>query len=214
MNYLFVDASSNDTYGQISNSDKIFFAIKNTNRNLGARITGFCDDLLQRAKISKDEVDLYVSCIGPGSLTGLRIAGSFLRACAFISDKPLIGINLFSWAAQTLKENGDEGWVRFVVPTLIDKAFYVDIDLDKQIPMDIKPEFAERNEVAECDYRTVGVKFSNNEIDEISLSSNALDTLIKLQNFDDKNNFVKMLEVLPMYVIPSQAERKFQEKKC
>lgn len=216
MNYLFLDASDTKTLGQISTDKGLFTFEQETSRTLGAKISTFCDELLEQSDLQKNQVDLYAVGTGPGSLTGLRIAGSFLRSCAYISNKPIIGINLFTWAIQTLKEQNIKERVRLIMPTLIGKAFYLDIDsnIEAISELEIKPEFADLTTSKECSYKVLGIKYSAPEIDELQLSHTALDKLIKNLANTEGNNFSNMLKVLPMYVIPSQAERNFRGKKC
>jgi len=216
MKYLFLDASGTNTFGLVSDGKNLFTMKQNTSRTLGAQITTFCDELLNKAGLSKHEIDLYAACTGPGSLTGLRIAGSFLRSCAYISNKPLIGIDLFSWAIQTLKDQNTTEKVRLIMPTLIGKAFYLDtkahtVSMGNQ---EIKPEFSDLITVSDCEHKLLGIKYSTSTIEETKLSDTAIDSIIKTYDNGQQNCFSEMLQVLPMYVIPSQAERNFRGKKC
>lgn len=215
MKYLFLDASDTKTFGQISNDKELFTIQKDTCRTLGAKISIFCDELLTKAEMQKHEIDMYAVCTGPGSLTGLRIAGSFLRSCAYISNKAIIGIDLFSWAIQTLKEQNVTEKVRLVMPTLIGKAFYLDIEAAKETntKIQVKPEFTDIASINDCNCKILGIKYSTSETEEISLSTTALNTIINNHDNTQKDSFLEMLKVLPMYVIPSQAERNFRGKK-
>ena len=149
MNYLFLDASDTKTFGQVSANNSLSNITQDTSRTLGAKISIFCDELLTKANLQKQDIKLYAVCTGPGSLTGLRIAGSFLRSCAYLSNKPIIGIDLFSWAIQTLKEQNVKEKIRLLMPTLIGKAFFIDVDLndtkilDSKISLKITPEFSD-----------------------------------------------------------------------
>jgi tRNA threonylcarbamoyladenosine biosynthesis protein TsaB len=49
--------------------------------------------LLERARVSLAEVDLFAVAIGPGSFTGLRIGIATMQGLAFATGKPLVGVS-------------------------------------------------------------------------------------------------------------------------
>lgn len=213
MNYLFIDGSSNDTFAQVGCQNKVITKTWNTKRNLGALIPQLCDEILSEAQLSKKDIDVFVVGTGPGSLTGLRVTAGFLRACAFMAQKPVIGIDLFSWAIQTLQDQGKTGEISLVMPTLIDKAFFYRCNLPLTLKdHEIKPELIERSQENNPDC-TYGINYKTSAFPQLELQPASLDRLIQAKSADTSYDFHKNLEILPMYVIPSQAERNFKEKK-
>lgn len=210
MKYLFLDASENSTFAQ-TGDDKGFrqktFA---TDRNFAARITCICDEMLLDAGSTFKDLDILAVCTGPGSLTGLRVAGAFLRASAMLADKPLIGINLFEWSLKTLANHGKTGPVRLVMPTLIDKAFEVRAELPAISHS--SPELIERAELGSKP-DTYGIRFKTTGVTELIPDPEALHRFITTGNLQVARGLHEILNILPMYVIPSQAERKFKEAK-
>ena len=207
MRYLFIDASQNKTYIQVSNGSNYSSRIFDTNRNLAARITEIVDEMLADSGLSKTQLDYYALGTGPGGLTGLRVAACFLRTCALLSDKPIVCVNLFQWASKTLQKQKFQHRYRLIVPTLIDKAFVV--ESDKINNDQIFPELLERN--FDNDIENFGIYYSAQNVKQIELDSDVLHEIII--NAKQDNSFENILKALPFYVIKSQAERKLEEKK-
>lgn len=208
MRYLFMDASENATGSQYGDEHGFNSQSFDTDRNLGARISEICDDMLKQANCAFADIDLLAVCTGPGSLTGLRIAAGFFRTLALASNKPITGIDIFSWSLKHLQMQGVTGKIKMILPTLIDKAFSVEADITG---LDCQPAcLCERNEVGGPD--TWSIRCDLPGCTRVEPSPEALHSL--LINRPGSNRFEDILGVLPMYVIPSQAERKFEEKKC
>ncbi len=209
MNYLFIDASENATTAQTGVGEIVKNREFDTNRNLAALITEICDQMLADAGIRRHQLDLLAVCTGPGSLTGLRVAAGFMRTVAMLLEKPVIGIDVFSWSLQTLKQQGITGPVKIFQPTLIDKAFAIEACLpDISFP---KPELVDRKAIQATE-NTYALRGQIKELNVVSPSPEALHQIITSCRPAASFGFADILEVLPMYVIPSQAERKFEEK--
>ena len=52
----------------------------------------FVEDSLRQAGKSLSDVDIFVSCIGPGSFTGIRISVNTIKTFAFCHQKPVLGM--------------------------------------------------------------------------------------------------------------------------
>ncbi|HOI89559.1 MAG TPA: hypothetical protein PLK28_03515 [Candidatus Rifleibacterium sp.] len=208
MKYLFIDASENSTFAQTGNATGFRSQVFATDRNFAARITNICDEMLQNADMAFADLDLLAVCTGPGSLTGLRVAAAFLRTAAMLANKPLVGISIFDWSLQTLVEKNISGGVRLVMPTLIDKAFSINADLPDLNHS--QPELIERTTAGAMPY-TYGIRFSYPGVTSLQPEPTALHKLINLGCHSPARSLPEILNVLPLYVIPSQAERKFKE---
>lgn len=211
MRYLFLDASENTTFSQFGDGNRFFGHSFDTDRNLGARISEICDKMLAEAGCTFADLDLLAVCTGPGSLTGLRVAAGFFRTLAFISDKPLIGLDIFGWSLRTLHLQGINGEIKLVLPTLIDKAFVVSALADGD---DLKYEPAQlcnRDEVSGTN--AFSIKCDMPGLRRLEPTQQALHDFLLSKQTQGTKKFDDILGVLPMYVIQSQAERKFEEKK-
>ncbi|MEW6711885.1 MAG: hypothetical protein AB1403_18835, partial [Candidatus Riflebacteria bacterium] len=206
MKYLFIDASESTTCVQAGDSSKYFNQTFNTSRNLAACLTSICDEMLDKAGLKLEEIDVFAVGTGPGSLTGLRVANSFLRTLAFLGQKALVGIDLFTWSVATLKAQGQTGLVRLVTPTLIDKAFSVDADLSWDIGQFTPDPKLVDNRAASPEKPNFGIRWQAEGIAKLEPTPEVLHELIKQQQ--PCREFSEMLQILPLYIIPSQAERK------
>ena len=209
--YLFLDASENTTFSQFGDGAGFFGHSFDTDRNLGARISEICNDMLTEAGCSFTDLDLLAVCTGPGSLTGLRVAAGFFRTLAFVSNKPLIGLDIFGWSLTTLQQQGVRGEIQLVLPTLIDKAFVVSAVAEDHALTYDPPKLCDRSEISGV--QAFSIRCDLPGLRRLEPAQQALhDHLLSQQNRATKN-FDDILGVLPLYVIPSQAERKLEEQK-
>ncbi len=223
MKYLFIDASENLTHVQ-TGSEKDFNAKTiDTNRDFAAKITEICDNMLKEAGWEKEDLTHLVVCTGPGSLTGLRVADGFLRTLAMLLNIPLIGIDLFKWSAQTLSDKAFEGEARLVMPTLIDKAFEVKCQLSNNRHCEslkeawqssksgliTEPILIEKKAIP-SEIKTFGIRYNHESAERLDPTPEALHKLILEEAMTSKSGIDEILKVLPLYIIPSQAERNFK----
>jgi hypothetical protein len=62
------------------------------------------------------------------------------------------------------------------------------------------------------DRHNVGVGYSSDNVSKITLSDKAINKILTKKIEKSKYSMENLLKVLPMYIIPSQAERKLLEK--
>lgn len=227
MKYLFLDASENLTHIQTGTENGFNAETIDTNRDFAAKITEICDNMLKNAGWKQKDLTHLVVCTGPGSLTGLRVADGFLRALAMLLNIPLIGIDLFKWSSQTLFDKSFRGEARLVMPTLIDKAFEVKCHLSSEdAPTQSGGTVTKVAEEADCkaigepiliekkditsNVKTFGIRWSNESIERLDPTPEALHKIILEKSESAKSGIDEILKVLPLYIIPSQAERNFK----
>lgn len=208
MKYLFIDASENLTHIQTGTENDFKAKTIDTNRDFAAKITEICDLVLAEEGWKQSDLTHLVVCTGPGSLTGLRVADGFLRTMAMLLNIPLIGIDLFAWSRQTVADLGVLGEVRFVMPTLIDKAFEVKANISQNKASE--PILIEKTEIP-SEIKTFGIRYGKSEsAEELQPTPEALHKLILAAAPNAKSGLDEILKVLPLYIIPSQAERNFK----
>ena len=207
MKYLFIDASESITHIQTGTENNFSAKDIDTNRDFAAKITEICDNMLKEAGWEQKDLTHLVVCTGPGSLTGLRVADGFLRTLAMLLDIPLIGIDLFKWSTQTLSDRNFEGEARLVMPTLIDKAFEVKCHLPPK--QQSQPTLIEKKAIP-SDTKTFGIRYNHESVERLEPSPEALHKLILEEAKVAKTGIDEILKVLPLYIIPSQAERNFK----
>ena len=73
----------------------------------------FIDDILNKASISKKQIDAIAVSKGPGSYTGLRIGVSAAKGLCFAFDKPLISIDTLTSLSHSISISDG-----FIVPMI------------------------------------------------------------------------------------------------
>ncbi|MBI3039922.1 hypothetical protein HYY75_12885 [bacterium] len=201
--YLFLDSSETCIRGQISQGASFFSRSWETHHRLDAMIISICNEMLKVFDLDLLEVNRFGVCIGPGSFTGLRTSIAFLRALAQVLEKPLRGIDLFSWASQTLSDAGVSGQVQLVLPTYRGQFFIAEMNLPISDYLEVpKPVLVPSFDFPKIQ-QVYGIRFETSKIPGIFPSPEALDFLMEKPI---KDGFQEILKVAPLYVLPTQAE--------
>ena len=66
----------------------------------------FVQQVLDEANLKLSDIDLFVSGIGPGSFTGIRISLNAIKTFAYCHDKKVLGINSLEILAEQCVEEG------------------------------------------------------------------------------------------------------------
>lgn len=77
----------------------------NEGQNHARLVTVFAEKLLERNKISANELDAVAVSKGPGSYTGLRIGVSTAKGICFASNIPLIAVGTLEAMANHISQN-------------------------------------------------------------------------------------------------------------
>lgn len=86
-----------------------------SSREHASRIIGVIDDVLTEASVTKDKIEGLAAAIGPGSFTGLRIGLAVAKGMAYSLKIPLIGISTFEVLARRLLNDYSEIFLSAVV---------------------------------------------------------------------------------------------------
>ena len=66
-----------------------------SNHAHSVKVMGAIDDVLNKAGISLNNIDVFSSVIGPGSFTGIRIGVSVINAFSLSLNKPAVAVTIF-----------------------------------------------------------------------------------------------------------------------
>lgn len=66
-------------------------------------LNSFTDSALEQAHLRLSDIDLFAVDRGPGSFTGLRVAGNVAKTFAYITQKPLVALESLTILAGELK---------------------------------------------------------------------------------------------------------------
>ncbi|MCP4566740.1 MAG: tRNA (adenosine(37)-N6)-threonylcarbamoyltransferase complex dimerization subunit type 1 TsaB [FCB group bacterium] len=186
-----------------------------SSREHASRIIGVINDILNEASVTKDRIEGIAVAIGPGSFTGLRIGLAVAKGMAYSLKIPLVGISTFEVMARRLLNDYSEFFLSAVVRR---GEYYLSrIKAAENIRENIAL-ISEADLLAKIG--TVPAGLIGREpsgiwndipalipVDKLSVSGGELAVLgaeqIILGRFDD----IAGLE--PLYIAPSQAERKF-----
>jgi tRNA threonylcarbamoyladenosine biosynthesis protein TsaB len=68
-------------------------------------INGMIRDCLSEANIKLNEIDLFISGLGPGSFTGIRISLNTIKTFAYVNNKPCVGVDSLTSMAEKAKDH-------------------------------------------------------------------------------------------------------------
>lgn len=91
---LSVDTSTQNACAAVMNDHGIVAEYTISNKKTHSQnIMPMIDDMLKKANISMDMIDLFAVTVGPGSFTGLRIGMATVKTFAQVMKKPIIGVS-------------------------------------------------------------------------------------------------------------------------
>jgi tRNA threonylcarbamoyladenosine biosynthesis protein TsaB len=97
MNYLICETSTLlGSACTLKSNRQIFEASRFRQGSHSDSLNLLITDTLHNAQLSLDQIDCFVTGLGPGSFTGIRIALNTIKAFAYASNKPVIGVNTLS----------------------------------------------------------------------------------------------------------------------
>ena len=205
---LAVDTST--TAGSVSVLDnkeilgEVFLNIKDTHSQ---RILKIIDFLLKSLKIDISDVELFVSSIGPGSFTGIRIGLSLLKGFSLVSNKPLIGIS--SLDALSMEFKGDGEFYSFIEGRK-DEIFYAKYKKYNLKVERISDYINNNRDITKEFNNSIGI-FKDNQYFKTSLKGNLFAHNFGILGFEkytdaiDKSQF-NAKNTLPLYLKKSDAE--------
>lgn len=212
-----------------SSTDKLAVGIADGNRVLSERslessrehashIIGLIDDVLKEASVAKADLDGIAVAIGPGSFTGLRIGMAVAKGLAVALDIPLAGVSTFEVIARRLLP--EYGSFYLAAPVRRGESYLCHVREGLEIRKSIR--LADNTALAE----TIGSvpagavgrapdgwdEIIPNKIaaDRLAVSGGELARLGVEYLASGRRDNVADLE--PLYIAPSQAERKFGRK--
>ena len=77
------------------------FTVKNGNTH-SQTLLPMVESVLQSAKATVDDIDIFACSVGPGSFTGVRIGVSTVKGLAFGREKPCVAVSTLEALAQNL----------------------------------------------------------------------------------------------------------------
>lgn len=101
---LALDSATNVASCAVVNPAKILVEFNlNTTKTHSERLLPLISQALEYADLSLEQMDGFSISIGPGSFTGLRIGLATIKALAYFTGKPLVGISTLDGLAANLQ---------------------------------------------------------------------------------------------------------------
>ncbi len=120
MRVLYLDTSSSYLYAGIVSNDILVEEIKvKLDKELSIFTLPKIVDMLEKAKVAPQEIDLIVVVNGPGSFTGIRIGITIAKTYAWALKKPIVTISSLEAMALSVDTFG------YIVPAINARRGYV-----------------------------------------------------------------------------------------
>lgn len=230
MRIFAVDTSSNAASAAII-EDEILLGefILNHKKTHSQKIMPMIDEVFKSCELTPSDIDIYAVSIGPGSFTGLRIGIATVKALAHAVNKPVIEVSTLEAMAYNMP------YCQYQICPIMDarrsQVYNAVYKWQGEKLITIKePRALDINEciLDVCDEKTVfigdGIGVNKDIIkekmgDKAILSpapyANQMASSVAQAAYikaDNKENIKSYLEVLPVYLRKSQAEREYEER--
>lgn len=100
MNYLAIDTSGNHLTVVLKYEEQIYQKyLPDSGVNHSVELMACVEELLTKADITPNDVDVFCSVIGPGSFTGIRIGVATVKGFAYPTQKSVLSVTSFDTIA-------------------------------------------------------------------------------------------------------------------
>lgn len=108
MKILTIDTSSKNAIVAITeNEEKIIELNNEEEKTHSQKLMPMIEEAFQKSRLSLDEIELIVCCLGPGSFTGVRIGIATAKAFADSKNIPVVGVNTLEGLAYNIDREGE-----------------------------------------------------------------------------------------------------------
>ncbi len=211
MNILAIDTSTKDLEIAIKRGEKIFQSVSTQSLQHSKILFSDLETLLEKAEVSKDEIDIISVNLGPGSFTGIRIGVVFAKGMAYALGTKLAACDAFEAVATNAEDKLPAGIIceekkgggYFAVAKKVDGK----IEISKRgvySASEIAIIMGEENIttlLSNCE-TSVGAEVINGVLGLIKIAENAI----------LKGEFRSESELEPVYIKKSQAEEQLEAK--
>ena len=203
MNKLILDCSAGMSV-MLCKDDEVFFKVDENQKKHTDELLLTVDKLLEDAGISVADLDVIGVCVGPGSFTGVRVAISICKGLAIGTNARVVQVSNFDLYSQNLTDG-------FVVLEGFSNYVYVRKIVDGKVEDSCEDltEFASKFRDEYAGFKVV----VGNEKTQNLLKNNEISSIIGqkeviscINSKIDKNEFVDINQILPVYLRASQAE--------
>ena len=209
MNSLIIDCSAGMSIFLLKNNEQFSVVDTNQKRHTDELLLAV-DRLFDDAKISVNDLDYIGVCVGPGSFTGIRVAVSIAKGLAVESKIKIVQMSNFD--VYEIKNESEyvlvlDGFSNYVYVRFVSKNGVI----DKCVTVQELMEYLRNNKKI--------TTFVQNEKTQNILKQSEI--VAQIANYNailcfnskvDKNKFVDIEQISPVYLRASQAEIERQKK--
>jgi len=153
---LFIDSSTIYLYLAIVDENKAFAFTRMGKNDHSETLTNFLDDFLKNHNYKIEDVEEVFVGRGPGSYTGLRIAGTVAKVLAFVKDLPLYSFSSLDLLACKLLD--EKGKYKSVIKAKKNYSYIKAYTVGDDINIDLPDSFICDDELSKYeDYETITV---------------------------------------------------------
>lgn len=107
MKILTIDTSSKNAIVAITEDEEKIVELNNgEEKTHSQKLMPMIDEAFQKSKLTLDDIELIVCCLGPGSFTGVRIGIATAKAFADSKAIQVVGVNSLEALAYSLNTEG------------------------------------------------------------------------------------------------------------
>ncbi len=216
---LGIDSSTDKLAVGIADGARILSQkLLESSREHASHIIGQIDDVLREAAITKADLNGIAVAIGPGSFTGLRIGLAVVKGLAVALNIPVIGVSTFEVIGRRLLSEYDSFYL--AAPVRRGESYLCHVrpgaDIRKSIVLTDNDKLAEAigSVAAGAVGRAPGGwdEKIDNRIPSDRLEVSGGELAILGGEFLAAGGRDEVADLEPLYIAPSQAERKFGRK--
>lgn len=209
MNSLIIDCSAGMSIFLLKNNEQFSVVDTNQKRHTDELLLAV-DRLFDDAKISVNDLDYIGVCVGPGSFTGIRVAVSIAKGLAVESKIKIVQMSNFD--VYEIKNESEyvlvlDGFSNYVYARFVSKNGVI----DKCVTVQELVENLKNNKKITIFVQTEKTQniLKQSEIVAQIVNYNAI---LCFNSKVDKNKFVDIEQISPVYLRASQAEIERQKK--
>lgn len=209
MNILCLNTCFNELFLEVYKNNKKFIVSSDKNLKHSENILLKIDEVLEKSKLSLNDIDVFSIVKGPGSFTGIRIGMATIKAFMLgLGKTKAVQINTLDLIAFSSKLKED----KVVIVNAGGVNYYV-ASYDKDNNLISNYDCIEEKDLEKyiSGKKTVTINESNFTTNEV-VNISELNQIEFTKNLIKESIFVDAENLAPFYILKSQAERNLEKK--
>lgn len=203
MKILLIDTSSFFVTIAITTGNQVDFIYQEEIKDdMSSKIMPIIRRALIECKITLNDIDKFMVCVGPGSFTGIRIGVTIAKVLAWSLKKELIGISTLELYASTKFDT------KYIIPMIDARRGFVYAGVyDKELNCIKKEQYIEYKLLEEFFNDATLISYDN-----LALCSRPCINILNVINKHVNDNPINVHNVNPNYLKKTEAEENLRKK--